>query len=90
LRTSPCGETEIGVLYIDMKNIIQFSISKGDKYYTAEGVGVPVFTQGSTLDELVANIKEAVDLHFEDEDFSEYGFAPNPSLLINFEMPQYA
>ena len=76
--------------YAFMKKIIQFSISKGDKYYTAEGVGVPVFTQGLTLDELVTNIKDAVELHFQDEDFSEYGFAPNPSLLINFEMPQYA
>ena len=73
-----------------MKKIIQFSISKGDKYYTAEGVGIPVFTQGETLDELVVNIKDATDLYFKDEDFSEYGFVQNPSVLINFEMPQYA
>lgn len=73
-----------------MKKIIQFSISKGDKYYIAEGVGLPVFTQGSTLDELVANIKEATDLYFKNEDFSEHGFVSNPSVLINFEMPQYA
>ena len=52
------------VYNINMKKIIQFSILKGDKYYTAEGVGLPVFTQGLTLDELVVNIKEATDLYF--------------------------
>ncbi len=73
-----------------MKKIIQFSILKGDKYYTAEGMGLPIFTQGLTLDELVVNIKEATDLYFKGEDFSEYGFIAHPSVLINFEMPQYA
>lgn len=73
-----------------MRKIIQFSITKGDKYYIAEGVGVPIFTQAETLDMLVFNIKEATDLHFKGEDFEDYGFVSNPSILINFEMPQYA
>lgn len=45
-----------------MKHIIQFHISKGDKYYVAQGVDLPVITQGKTLDELTENIKEAVEL----------------------------
>ena len=73
-----------------MKKIMQFSISKGETSYTAEGVGVPIFTQGATLDELVVNIQDATNLYFKGEDFSEYGFEARPSLLINFEMPQYA
>ena len=52
------------VYNINMKKIIQFSILRGDKYYAAEGVGLPIFTQGLTLDELVVNIKEATDLYF--------------------------
>lgn len=71
-----------------MKKIVQFSISKGETSYTAEGVGVPIFTQGLTLDELVVNIREATGLYFKDEDFSEYGFDAHPSVLINFEMPE--
>ena len=43
-----------------MKHIIQFHISKGEQQYVAEGIDVPVVTQGHTLDELVDNIKEAV------------------------------
>jgi predicted RNase H-like HicB family nuclease len=71
-----------------MKAIIQFQISKGDKYYIAEGVGVPVVTQGKTLDELAKNVKEAVDLHFEGEDAQTLGFESHPSVLLNFEIPR--
>jgi len=74
-----------------MKNIIQFSISKGvDDYYIAEGQGFPIFTQAKTLDQLVFNIQEATELHFRDENLNEYGYKTNPSVLVNFELPQYA
>ena len=48
-----------------MKHIIEVYVSKGDKYYVAEGVDLPIVTQGKTLDELVKNIKEAIELHLE-------------------------
>ena len=35
-----------------MKNIIQAHIYKGEKYFVAECVDLPVVTQGKTLDEL--------------------------------------
>lgn len=73
-----------------MKSILQFSISKGEKNYIAQAVDFPIFTEAETLDQLIENIKEASDLHFKDENLSEYGFIPKPSLLINFEVPQYA
>lgn len=47
-----------------MKNIIQFSISKGEKYYIAHAIDFPIFTQAKTLDKLMENIKEATGLHF--------------------------
>jgi len=73
-----------------MKNIIQFSISKGmDGYYIAEAQGFPIFTQAKNLDELVSNIQEATELHFNDEDLKEYGYKSHPSVLVNFELPQY-
>ena len=34
------------------------------KYWCARGIGEDIFTQGKTLDELQANIKEAVLCHF--------------------------
>ncbi len=70
-----------------MKSIIQFQISESDEGYVAEGVTVPIVTQGNTLDELTANIREAVELFVEGEDLTELGFAAAPSVLVNFELP---
>jgi predicted RNase H-like HicB family nuclease len=71
-----------------MKSIVQFSVSKGDDLYVAEGVNVPVVTQAKTLDELAENIREALALHFEDEDPGTYNLTKEPSILINFELPR--
>ena len=70
-----------------MKSIIQFQISESDGGYVAEGISVPIVTQGDTLDELTANIREAVGLYIEGENLGELGFATNPSALVNFELP---
>lgn len=70
-----------------MKRIIQFHISKGDKFYVAEGADLAIVTQGKTLDELAKNIQEAVELHLEGEDPADFGFEHNPSVLMNFELP---
>lgn len=70
-----------------MKSIIQFQISESDGGYVAEGVSVPIVTQGDTLDELASNIREAVGLYVEDENLSELGFANTPSVLVNYELP---
>jgi len=68
------------------RSIIQFQIIESDGGYVAEGVNVPIVTQGDTLDELTENIREAVGLFVEDEDLSELGFATTPSVLVNFEL----
>ncbi|MEK7541972.1 MAG: hypothetical protein AAB533_03935 [Patescibacteria group bacterium] len=49
-----------------MKRIIQFHVFKGERQYVAEGIDLPVVTQGATLDELMGNIQEAVAVQFED------------------------
>jgi predicted RNase H-like HicB family nuclease len=41
------------------RRIIHFRIYKGEKYYVAECIDLPIVTQGKTLDEVVENIKEA-------------------------------
>ena len=68
------------------KRIIQFQISKGDTQYVASGVDLPLVTQGKTLDELVANLQEAVALQLEGENLADFGLAPEPSVLANFEI----
>jgi predicted RNase H-like HicB family nuclease len=77
-----------------MKNIIQFIISQGmDGFYVASATGLPIFTQGKTLDEITKNISEATELYLEVADKGvENNFTKNPSLLMNYEIPfkQYA
>lgn len=69
-----------------MNHIIKAFIRKGEEYYVAECLEISVVTQGKTLDETIANLKEAVTLHLEGEDLSEYGLAPNPTLLVTIEL----
>jgi predicted RNase H-like HicB family nuclease len=59
---------------------------KGGEYYIAECIELPVVTQGKTLDELVANLQEAIELHLEGEDLADYDLAPHPSVLANLEI----
>ena len=46
--------------------LVKFEVYNDGEFWCARGIGVDIFTQGKTLDELMENIKEAVELHFED------------------------
>jgi len=70
-----------------MKRIIQVKVCKGEKYYVAECLDLPVVSQGKTLDEVVANIKEAIELHLEGEDLKELEILSDFSILVNLELP---
>lgn len=69
-----------------MKRIIQVHIHKGDNYYVAECIDLPLVTQAKTLDELGENLKEAIALHLEDEDLSDVDLDPEVSVLASFEI----
>ena len=47
--------------------IVKFEVYFDGEYWCAKGIDDDIFTQGKTLDELMENIREAVELHFEDE-----------------------
>lgn len=69
-----------------MRKIIQIQIYKGESQFVAEGVNVPIITQGKTLDDLVNNIKEAIQLFLEDENLEEYDLVTQPSIIANLEL----
>ncbi len=73
-----------------MKHIIQFHVWRSDRFYVAQAADVPIVTQGRTLDEVVGNIKEAVDLYLEGEDLESLGFASTPQVIVSFEMTSNA
>ena len=45
--------------------LVKFEIHHDGEFWCARGIGVDIFTQGKTLDELTVNIQDAVRLHFE-------------------------
>ena len=47
----------------------------------------PWWRKEKTLDEVTANIKEAISLHLGGEDLAEWGILPEHSILVNFELP---
>ena len=54
--------------------------------FVAECVEIPIVTQGRTLDETMANLREATQLHIEGEDLARLGLAPNPTLVVTIEL----
>ncbi|MCX6558050.1 MAG: type II toxin-antitoxin system HicB family antitoxin [Candidatus Aminicenantes bacterium] len=48
-----------------MKNI-KYVVYREDKYYVSQCLNVDVSSFGTTLDVAVANLKEALELYFED------------------------
>ena len=44
--------------------LVKFEIYNDGEHWCTRGIGVDIFTQGKTLDELVRNIKEAVEVHY--------------------------
>ena len=69
-----------------MKKTIQVHIYKGDKYFVAECLDLPVVTQGKTLDELANNLKEAISLALEGENLADFDLSENPSIVANLEL----
>jgi len=73
-----------------MRKTVNAFIFPGEIHYVAECVNINVVTQGKTLDETVANLQEAVELYFEEENMEELGFQPNPAIVITFELEPLA
>jgi predicted RNase H-like HicB family nuclease len=82
--------TEVLTDAATLQHTIKVYIRKGATHYVAECLDLALVTQGTTLDETVNNLREAVGLHLEGEDLSEFGIAPNPTLLITMEVEPLA
>jgi hypothetical protein len=46
--------------------LVKVEVYNDGESWCGRGIGEDIFTQGSTVDELYKNIREAVALHFED------------------------
>ena len=69
-----------------MKRTIQFRIYRGESRYVAECLDAAIVTQGETLDEVAANIREAVQLLMEQGDGEELGLARDATVIALMEL----
>lgn len=70
-----------------LQRTIKAVIRSGEESgFVAECVEIPVVTQGATLDEVTANLREAVALHLEGENLASLGLAPDPTILVTLEL----
>ena len=70
-----------------LQRTIKAVIRSGEQSgYTAECLEIPVVTQGSTLDEVTRNLREAVELHLADEDLAALGLTSDPTIIVTMEL----
>ncbi len=67
-----------------MNRVVHAYVRRGEEAWVAECQEIFVVTQGSTLDETIANLREAVALHLDGEDPAEFGLAPDPVLSLTY------
>jgi predicted RNase H-like HicB family nuclease len=65
--------------------LAKFEAYSDGEDWCARGIGADVFTQGATLDELMDNIREAAELHF--EDILRQGERVHLLVLFEFVLP---
>jgi predicted RNase H-like HicB family nuclease len=68
------------------RRTIQVRIFRGETKYVADCMDLPVVTEGNTLDETAANIREAIALHLDGEDLGELGFCDHPAIVATMEL----
>ena len=73
-----------------MRKVIQVRIFKGEKLYVAECLDLPVVTQAATLDELTANLREAIALQLEGENLADLGLVQDPAVFATLELDSIA
>ena len=71
-----------------MNKMIKADIYHDGNFYCGRCLDFDIFTQGKTLDELAKNLKEAIQLHFEDDPDSLIDYAPNPSLFTTMDLEE--
>jgi predicted RNase H-like HicB family nuclease len=60
----------------------------GHPYYVASCDTIGLVTDGDTFEDLLANLREALDVCLEDTDtIAEFNVVPNPRVVLQMEMP---
>jgi predicted RNase H-like HicB family nuclease len=68
------------------RDTVHAVVTRSRDWYVAECLEVAVVTQGHTLDELVANLREAVGLQLEGGDAARLGVGAVPRIALTYEI----
>jgi predicted RNase H-like HicB family nuclease len=72
---------------LKLQHTVQAIIRPGDQSgYVAECHELHAVTQGATLNEVAANLREVVALALDGEDIASLGFVPSPVIVATFEL----
>ena len=86
VERSTAQRQETPALNGSLRRTVHAALFKGDRYFVADCLEIPVVTQGLTVDETLSNLQEAVALHMEDEDLEEIGLIRNPTISVTLEL----
>ena len=64
-------------------------VVESDGWYVAECLETAVVTQGRSLDELLGNLRSALELQLDDEEIARAGLSPKPRLVLSYETPVF-
>lgn len=86
-RSAGADISDAGSLTRSLRDTVHLVVTKDGDSYVAECMELAVVTQGRSLDELLANIREALSLHLEGEDAAAFGLAEHPRMQLIYELP---
>jgi predicted RNase H-like HicB family nuclease len=69
-----------------LRQALRASLRKGNRFYVARCLDLPVLAQGETPDEAIASLEEAVAFHLEDEDLESLGIASSYEIRVDMEV----
>lgn len=69
-----------------LQDMIHAVVRRDRSTFVAECLEVAVVTQGRSLDEVVSNLREAVELHLEGESPALLGLVARPKLAVQYEL----
>jgi len=72
------------------RDTVHAVVNRTEGWYVAECLEIAVVTQGRTLDELLANLLEAIELHLDGEDTASLGLVPSPRITVTYDLPTHA
>lgn len=69
-----------------LRDTVHAVVAKDGEWYVADCAEIAVVTQGHTLDETIANLREAIALHLEGEEAVSLGLATSPRIVVTLEL----